>query len=195
MNQIAKVIDSVVSKHIHPLLKERGFRKQSRTFRKEGGESTLVVNVQASQWNEGLKGQFTINLGAYFPDIEKICDSHEIKGGPKEYDCTVRSRIGQTMPGNFDKWWEIESSSNLDEIGKEVADSLKEYGLPWLERVAAKKSLRSELEIRREYLRAAGLSLLEGDVESAKKYVEEQLKNKPLAASRTKTWARNHALI
>ena len=195
MSQISKIIDSVVSKHIHPLLKERGFRKQSRTFRKEGSESTLVVNVQASQWNEGLEGKFTINLGAYYQDIEDICDSHEIKGGPKEYDCTVRSRIGQTMPGNFDRWWAIDASSNLDDIGKEVGDSLKVYGLPWLERVASKKSLRPELESRREYLRAAGLSLLEGNLESAKEYVEKQLKDKPLAASRTKSWARNHELI
>jgi hypothetical protein len=195
MSDIAKIIDSVVRDHIHPLLKERGFRKQERTFRKVGEESTLVVNVQASQWNQGLEGNFTLNLGAYFEDIENICDSHEIKGLPKEYDCTVRKRIGQTMPGNFDKWWAITPSTNLAEIGKEVSAALSEYGLPWLESVASKRSLESELESRREYLRASGLCLLKGNIEGAKRFVQKQIKDKPLAASRTKAWAKSHALM
>jgi hypothetical protein len=64
MSQIEKIIERVVREHIHPLLKEREFRKQAKTFHKIGDESTLVVNVQASQSNEGLEGKFTINLGA-----------------------------------------------------------------------------------------------------------------------------------
>jgi hypothetical protein len=131
----------------------------------------------------------------YFADIEKICDSHEIHSLPKEYDCTVRKRIGQTMPGNFDKWWEINPNGSLEDIGEDVAAALSEYGLPWLESVASKRSLGSELEARREYLRAAGLSLLEGNIEGAKAYIRKQLKDKPLAASRTKNWAKNHALM
>lgn len=195
MSQIAKIIDSVVRGHIHPLLKNRGFRKQGRTFHKVGDESTLVVNVQASQRNQGLEGQFTLNLGAYFADIEKISDSHEIHGLPKEYDCTVRKRIGQTMPGNLDKWWKIQPGGDLAEIGQEVAAALSEYGLPWLESVASKESLGNELESRREFLRAAALALLEGNVEGAKEYVKKQLEDKPLVASRTKMWAKNHALM
>ena len=195
MSEIGNIIDSVVREHIHPLLKQRGYRKQARTFHKIGEESTLVVHIQASQWNQSADGQFTINLGAYFADIEKICDSHEIRGLPKEYDCTVRRRIGQIMPSNLDKWWEINPGANLEEIGKEVAAGLSEYGLRWLESVASKDSLAAELESRREYLRAAGLSLLEGNVEGAKEYIQKQLKAKPLAASRTRTWAKRHALM
>lgn len=195
MSEIAKIIDQVIKEHIAPLMKERSFKKKARTFHKQSNDATLVVNIQASQWNQGVEGQFTVNLGAYFPDVETICESLPVKGIPKEYNNTVRKRIGQTMPSNCDKWWEIKPSTNLGNLGSDVALALSEYGLPWLQSMSTKESIKNELVAQRQYLRAAGLSLLNGCADEAKGFVQKQLKDKPLAASRTKSWAKRHGLL
>jgi hypothetical protein len=86
-----------------PLVKKEGFSKSGRNFHRQSGNNWLVVNVQASQGNIGTHGKFTINLGVYLPEVSLLV-SDPLRGKPKEYDCTVRKRIGCLMPGARDHW-------------------------------------------------------------------------------------------
>jgi len=118
MSDIAKKIDAIIKERLAPLLKNIGFKKKARNFYREFENRIELINVQSSKWNEGNEGQFTINVGVYYPEISEITDALPVKGMPKEYDCTVRERIGLLMPENKDKWWKIDSSSNDSEVSE-----------------------------------------------------------------------------
>lgn len=46
-----------------------GLQKHGRTFVRDTGAAAQIFNVQASQWNQGAEGNFTLNLGVYFPAV------------------------------------------------------------------------------------------------------------------------------
>lgn len=49
-------IDDLVRIHVHPVLKLAGFRRSNRTWNRAIGDLVHVVNIQASQWNDGDRG-------------------------------------------------------------------------------------------------------------------------------------------
>ena len=80
MSEIGKRIDSIVRERLAPLLKKNGFKKKARNFYQEFPDRVEVINVQASQWNEGNEGKFTINVGVYYPEISKIIEAPSCYG-------------------------------------------------------------------------------------------------------------------
>jgi len=89
-----------------------------------------VLNVQASQSNSGADDKFTLNLGRYFPSVARVVGGPEPQGLPKEYESTIRRRIGRLMPGSSDHWWSVSSSTDPDKLGAEVASIVQAVGLP-----------------------------------------------------------------
>src|SRR5215217_1628112 len=108
MSEIAKLIDDTIRGGLAPVLKQDGYRKSGRTFHAVRPESVLVVNVQASTGNVGSVGRFTINLGLYLPAVETVLNGTGAMAAlPKEYECTVRTRLKHNGIGGTDQWWEI----------------------------------------------------------------------------------------
>jgi hypothetical protein len=91
MNKIRARIDSVITAGIAPFLKGKEFTQRKRYFYRDNVNCISVVNIQASKWDRGSKGEFTINLGVYFPDVADIMDSIQFTGLPKIEDCTVEN--------------------------------------------------------------------------------------------------------
>jgi hypothetical protein len=133
MSEIAEKIDAVVKAAISPLLRQRSFKGKGRTFHRAAGDVIQVVNVQASADNLGSSGRFTLNLGLYFPQVEKLVDPERVQRRAKEYECTVRVRISKALGSTADLWWRIEADTNLQALGDEVAQVLATAGLPWLD--------------------------------------------------------------
>lgn len=102
MSEISRVIDSVVGA-LHPLMKQAGYKKRARNFRKPCEGGTQVVNLQASWGNMGDRGTFTLNLGLYFPAVAVIFnEGYEPSSSPSEAECHLRARIGALMPRSYD---------------------------------------------------------------------------------------------
>jgi hypothetical protein len=132
MSEIARTIDGIIRDGLAPALKEEGYKKKGRNFLIVSKEVIRVVNVQASQWNVGNSGRFTLNLGIHLPRIAKFT-GNEINGQfPKEYECTVRKRIGRLMPQGKDHWWEIGEDTDALSLSLEVADVWKKLGSAWI---------------------------------------------------------------
>ncbi len=195
MSDIAKRIDTIIKEGLASLLKKNGFKKKARNFYREFENRIELINVQASKWNEGNEGQFTVNVGVYYPEISKITSELPVKGMPKEYDCTVRERIGLLAPENKDKWWKIDSSSNDSEVSDNVAKLVEELCFPWLDQM-------SDLEVVKKYIAknnrafvAAGIALFLDNREEASAFIEQALKQQPLAKSKINTWSKKHGLV
>src|SRR5688572_2506860 len=108
-------------------MKSRGFSKSGRTFHRRVGDDWQVLNVQASMGNFAEAGKFTINFGVYLPAISLLA-KQPLSSKPKEYECTYRERIGQSMIGGPDYWWEIDPSTDLKAIANEVMVAVRDFG-------------------------------------------------------------------
>ena len=194
MSEISKKIDEIIKAGIAPLLKAHGFKKKARNFYRSFDDRIDVINVQASQYNEGAKGRFTINLGVYFPAIAEITEAIPVKGMPKEYNCTVRERIGGVLDNRQDIWWSVDETTNLNEVSIELATKVEGFCLPWLESMASLDNVKNYVA-RSVPFRAAGISLYQGYKADAKRYLQASIEKKPTAKSRAIAWGKKHDLM
>ncbi|MBI3607238.1 MAG: DUF4304 domain-containing protein [Nitrospirae bacterium] len=135
MSEIGKAIDAVIRGGLAALMKREGFKKFGRNFLNVGSESVAVLNVQASMYNLGTTGKFTINLGRYFPSVARAAGEPELQGLPKEYNCQIRLRIGHLLPENLDHWWTVGPETNIEQLALDVTRVVEDVGLPWLRRM------------------------------------------------------------
>jgi hypothetical protein len=192
VSDIGKAIDRLIGLELAPYLKSMGFKKKARDFYRVDAESIAVINVQASQGNAGEKGRFTINVGRYFPAIAKVQDKTLSGSHPKEYECTVRERLGALMDGN-DKWWVVDTATDNAEIASELRYVVERFAMPWLQRIATLSGLRQN-PARSQPLTEASLAFLFGDRESAIRLAREFRKDRPMAASAVEVWAQRNGL-
>ncbi|RUM16864.1 DUF4304 domain-containing protein [Rhizobium phaseoli] len=129
MGEAARGIDEVIKLGLADLLKAHGFKRSGRNWHRADGENWLIVNVQASSSNFGENGKFVINLGVYVAAVAALAGEAPIDGKPKEYDSTIRERLGSLAYGE-DHWWAIESGSNLDLISADLVEKMLSVGLP-----------------------------------------------------------------
>ncbi|MBL8212798.1 MAG: DUF4304 domain-containing protein [Bryobacterales bacterium] len=59
------LIATVVKKHIAPMLKELGYRKERHIWRRPINGLTHLIQLQSSAWAIEDRGSFTFNLGVY----------------------------------------------------------------------------------------------------------------------------------
>lgn len=195
MSDIAKRIDAIIKEGLAPLLKKEGFKKKARNFYRELENRIELINIQASKWNEGDEGQFTVNVGVYYPEISKITDALPVSGMPREYDCTIRERIGLLTPENKDRWWEIDSTSNDSEVSANVANQVQELCLPWLEKMSSLDAVKSAIANNNRAFVASGIALFQNNRVEAAAYLVKALKQQPLAKSKINAWGKKHGLV
>lgn len=195
MSEIAKLIDDVIRRDLTQRLKADGYCKSGRTFYSLGESRTTIVNVQASKSNLGEEGTFAINLGVYIPDVAKITNALPFTGRfPKEYDCTIRQRLGMLMTDGKDYWWSVNSTTDIDALAKDVGDAWLQHGKPWIDRLVNLDTVHAELINQHMYFVAAGVSLLLGRRDEAIDLVRMAISRQPLAARRIQDWARQRQL-
>ena len=187
--EIGKRIDEIVKIGLAPLLKENGFSKSSRNFYRESESAWRVVNVQSSQSNSDMAGKFTVNLGVYLPQVAALAGQSPVTGKPKEYDCTVRKRIGALMPHGVDYWWELLPSTDPAAIAATVAAAVETYGLPWF---AANTSVLQVADTlaNQPSVMAAAAALAAGDRPEAARRIGRMEAERPMAASTARAWAK-----
>ena len=140
---MARVVDAIA-----PSLKAAGFRKRRHVFNRSLDRGmTQVVNFQmgASQppgaeslpLRPNLYGRFTVNLGVFVPEM--VIEPALAPGKwVNEYDCQLRQRLGNLMPGGVDLWWSL---GDPDEAVVAVRTALVSDGLPWLDRLKTREAL------------------------------------------------------
>src|SRR4051812_41065423 len=108
MSVPAKVIDDVVARSLRPRLKALGFRRKGRYFCLSRPGAFACASVQASQWNAGSDGRFTVNLGVYFPALAQLFGETEPVTFPLPHQCVLplQKRLPQLAFGG-DSWWEV----------------------------------------------------------------------------------------
>jgi Domain of unknown function (DUF4304) len=133
--------------------------------------------------------------GVFFPAVAKLADQPEVKGVPKEYECTLRRRLGMLAHHERDHWWSVRPGTELAKTSRELADAWTEFGVPWMESVSTLQGTQAELERQGNPFMAGVVSLARGDRETAAALVVESLRRLPRAEARTREWAARHGLL
>lgn len=191
MSEIGKRINAVIAQGLGPCLREAGFKRKGRTFHRAADERIDVVNVQGSKWNAGRTGEFTVNVGVYYPHVAELYDPYRPDGLPQEYHCTIRRRIGLLMGGNTDKWWNLGRLTREGGVSADVAHAVRDYALPWLERMSDLENVKPEVP----RFVAAVIAYHQGQNDEARRLIVESYDEAPAVAEQTKAWAMDHGLV
>lgn len=141
-----------------PMFKERGYRKRGNAFNRTANDGIVHVTnfqmwafnppgtVEMSGLRPNLYGTFTINLGIYIDDVARQIEGHSNDGSRfvTEYQCHIRSRIGQLLPERADTWWKLDYPTEL--LGEVVSGALLKFGFPWLAQFASRDQILTCLE-------------------------------------------------
>ena len=88
------IIDDFIQTYLAPFMKEAGYKKNGRTWLKENGDLTYIINIQADRWNsENRVPQFFINYGVYVPSLVQDLMGIAPPQYPTEGYCAIRSRV------------------------------------------------------------------------------------------------------
>jgi hypothetical protein len=196
MSEIGRRIDEVIQLDLAQRLRAAGFRKTARTFFCTQANHTRIVNVQASQWNHGEDGSFTINLGVYYPVVSDLAGRPRVTGKfPKEYECTVRERLGALAHDGRDHWWSVSRTTDFTHLANEVGTAWTVFGSPWLDRASTLPGAIELLRCQKLYFAAANAALALGKREDAEQLLREAMKTKPQAYTRLREWENRHGLL
>lgn len=193
MSAISKLIDEVLKLGLTPLMKEQGFRKTGRDYRRRVNDNWDILNVQSSQGNVGPNGKFTINLGVYLPAISNLVSSYSPESAPKEYECTIRVRIGSLMPQKADFWWQIHPATDIGNLAKEVSLTTSKYVLDWFEAHHDPKQVAEALRSQPS-IESAAAALAAGNRKEAFERIARMIATRPAATKRATEWAKEHGL-
>lgn len=150
-SSIKPTLDKIQSS-VHQQLKELGFKKSGRTFRRLYNQSIYqIINFQSGQYpigknyevpglRESLYGYFTINLGVLEENFFKLLEP-EHTGKYHEYHCLIRERLSVLTKGK-DHWWPIIDSA---ELIKEIQNDLLNAGIKWFEGINSIEHIYTKL--------------------------------------------------
>lgn len=115
------------------VLKPLGFkRKENRFFLINNDGNFGIIDFQKSKVsNVESNFSFTINLGVYSISIPKFYNESQSEI-PKIEDCHWRKRIGQLFGSKEDYWWQVNNSTNLNELVNEIKIVLTDKAIPEL---------------------------------------------------------------
>jgi hypothetical protein len=193
MSEIARTIDAVLAGSLVPALQAAGYRKSGRTWRRTGPSSVRVVNVQGSSWNSGDSGQFTINLGLYFPALAPLVGWGHTTENPTEPACQIRRRIGRLLPGGRDHWWTVTPTTDVELLALDVRAAWDNHAARWFDMHDGLEAARALAAEQYPY-GAAAVSLALGDRPDAQRLIDEALaaSSQRSRGEAIRSWARQN---
>jgi hypothetical protein len=138
--------DYLVSQVLWPVFKVRGYRKTGNNFRHYDPLGWgKIVNVQKSAYGDRDNTSFTLNTGLYIVEADRIWTGRPANERFLEPDCLIRARIGRLNGSGHDLWYELTEQTVPQALYEQVAQDVKAYVLPYLDRVDSLHTIIQQL--------------------------------------------------
>lgn len=113
---------------ISDLLISHGFKKSGQYYQynPKDSDNIAIINLQKSRDSSSSNIIFTFNIGIHFKNIFYLNTGEVIKK-PIINDCQWKIRIGKLMPINKDYWWNIDNSTDLEQITNELINIFQKF--------------------------------------------------------------------
>lgn len=175
--------DKIIKEGFHEILKPLGFKKKASNFYLKLDTIGQIINVQKSIYGNKDSISFTINTGIFVPEYWLAFYNYSDKGPPEyptEPECLIRKRIGKLRNQN-DTWYDIKEGTDEQQLITEMRKNLKEYILPYFNRLNSTEKLLQELDKADIMLAPLGKLIIYGEfkqLDKAKREYERLLSNK-----------------
>jgi uncharacterized protein DUF4304 len=135
------LLAQLLSDHIGPWLKERGFRRSGLTFIRDLDEVAWVINYQRTE-GRGECERFTVNFGV--ASLRLIRSDERLDPGRLVVElCHWRLRLGRLIDPPIDAWWQLCGSGSVEPSAVEQRQLLAELALPRLATIDSDRALAS----------------------------------------------------
>ena len=127
----AEVIDIALKKFAFPLLKVKQFDRKGMHLWRRNKNTIDCIHLQKSQLNNKDHARFTMDLGVYWIDVERI-RGKPYEALPEVPLATIRCRIEHLIPAELRRWWTAYPDTDPELFGHKVSEEIKLYGISWL---------------------------------------------------------------
>lgn len=117
-------LTAIVTTHLRPVLRERGFTGSGATFRRPVEAGTQVVHVQRGRGNNAQAAIFYLNGGVYLAALDAAI-GRPVVAEPDEPSCQVRMRPPDLDPTLRPEYPVSPEVGDTDTIGAEAARDLR----------------------------------------------------------------------
>ena len=134
----AAALDSIVADVLAPDLKSMGFRKKSRHWSHEAGETYRGVTVQSSQFNVTSDSRFTVEIGASF-----VALGHPVPNAPGAWGTAVSRRLSGLRSEPIDEWFAFDAldEATIERAGADLGRTWAQLGRPFLTALQSPQAL------------------------------------------------------
>lgn len=138
---------NIIENYIYAELKPLGFKKFGRTLHRfVSNDISQIINFQTGLPKHNLQNYLCVNTGIRIPECEEInCEDEENKKYYKEYECTIRSSLGE-IKNKKQTWYDL--SKNPQKTAEKILKEIKRYVIPAFDILNSREAI---LAHRREY--------------------------------------------
>lgn len=137
----AKTAALEIAKSLHDALRAQGFKRREQKLYRPLGDVTHRINFQVSRWGTSDAGSFTVNLVIASGYCYEIWTGKPPSANPASAAYPVSQRIGLLLPDRKDKLWDVDASTDIQKLSKEVETLVVEVGIPFLDGIPDLESL------------------------------------------------------
>lgn len=112
-------------KAIAPVLVDAGFKRRGSIFRRETDEVGQLVTLQKSRASSKEAVTFTVNLGI----STAVLHFHGMVTSAV-HDCPWHLRVGHLLPEKSDRWWRLDSTTDVVLLAAEMRTLVEQVILP-----------------------------------------------------------------
>lgn len=133
---------------IVPALRDRGYKGTAPTWRRTGDhDDVAVVNLQTSDRRGRTLVRANLSVApSWWLDWRRVELGEGMPRTVTEPLGLIRGSLHSQSPAPTDSWWEVSDGSSAAAVAQHVLATLREYGLPRLERLLDPEGLIEQLE-------------------------------------------------
>jgi hypothetical protein len=129
---------------IAPALRASGLKGSGQRFVVPSESHWALLGFQKSAWSDRQRLTFTVNLTVVAHDVwanarQRLPQLPEQPGANWGLPPNMKSaldtgywhaRIGDLMPGNLDRWWELRATEDYTAVAAETVEAIRTYAIP-----------------------------------------------------------------
>jgi hypothetical protein len=121
------------------------FKRKGIHLHRKVGELFHAIHFQASQWCTAADGKFTVNLIVTSPSLYTEWIGSPFPANPASALFPTHMRIGSLIPHRCDRWWRVDSETDISSLATEVASTIEQYGMQFFSLYESNELLLAQL--------------------------------------------------
>ena len=130
----------LINQCISPTLHDDGFKGSAGKYTLPHPRAFILIGFQKNKWNMKNEVSFTVNVsviekGKWEVALKEHPWMEQVPKPSVDYPVEMwTQRLAMIPEGASDKWWKINSESNIETIAQDILDRIRKDALPAIEK-------------------------------------------------------------